>query len=362
MRRSHRGYSGYRGRRTSTDVLRIVAVALGALVVLAAAALFYVQNYLVYTDDGVRVDLPFGLFREEDSLPDPGNVSVVERTQGDEASRDAPREPEAEPLAVLEVPLSAVLDGTAGRDSLVNGTARAELEALGADALVVELKDGSGRLAWRSEQPLAELAGVNGDEAVNRALEALEADGVAVIARLTCFRDDAAPYYDTAVALRSGQGNWRDELGLRRMSPASPEARDYLAGLCGELAALGVDEIVLEQAAFPAAGELSLINRDGNYDPDQFAGQMEAFLGQVSEALSPYGAALSLRLEGEELSRPEDSGLTAALAGRFAARVWVRAGALTVGQTALLGGEDKLVSIVDRLEERASGAQAFLLS
>ena len=352
MRRSHRGYSGYRGRRTSTDVLRIVAVALGALVVLAAAALFYVQNYLVYTDDGVRVDLPFGLFREEDSLPDPGNVSVVERTQGDEASRDAPREPEAEPLAVLEVPLSAVLDGTAGR----------ELEQAGANALAVELKDGSGRLAWRSEQPLAELAGVNGDEAVNRALEALEADGVAVIARLTCFRDDAAPYYDTAVALRSGQGNWRDELGLRRMSPASPEARDYLAGLCGELAALGVDEIVLEQAAFPAAGELSLIHRDGNYDPDQFAGQMEAFLGQVSEALSPYGAALSLRLEGEELSRPEDSGLTAALAGRFAARVWVRAGALTVGQTALLGGEDKLVSIVDRLEERASGAQAFLLS
>lgn len=352
MRRSHRGYSGYRGRRTSTDVLRIVAVALGALVVLAAAALFYVQNYLVYTDDGMRVDLPFGLFREEDSLPDPGNVSVVERTQGDDASRDVPREPEAEPLAVLEVPLLAVLDGTAGR----------ELEQAGANALAVELKDGSGRLAWRSEQPLAELAGVNGDEAVNRALEALEADGVAVIARLTCFRDDAAPYYDTAVALRSGQGNWRDELGLRRMSPASPEARDYLAGLCGELAALGVDEIVLEQAAFPAAGELSLINRDGNYDPGQFAGQMEAFLGQVSEALAPYGAALSLRLEGEELSRPEDSGLTAALAGRFAARVWVRAGALTAGQTALLGGEDKLVSIVDRLEERASGAQAFLLS
>ena len=79
MRRSHRVYSGYRGRRTSTDVLRILAVVLGVLVVLAAAALFYVQNYLVYTDDGVRVELPFGLFREEEPLPDPGEVSVVER-------------------------------------------------------------------------------------------------------------------------------------------------------------------------------------------------------------------------------------------------------------------------------------------
>ena len=354
MRRSHRVYSGYRGRRTSTDVLRIVAVVLGVLVVLAAAALFYVQNYLVYTDDGVRVELPFGLFREEEPLPDPGEVSVVERPgpeEQEEPEEPPAAEPAAGPLRAAELPL----------DSLVNGTARAELEALGADALVVELKDGSGRLAWRSEQPLAELAGVNGDEAVNRALEALEADGVAVIARLTCFRDDAVPYYDTAVALRSGQGNWRDALGLRRMSPASQEARDYLAGLCGELAALGVDELVLEQAAFPAEGELSRINSDENYDPAAFSAQVEAFLTQVSETLAPYGTALSLRLEGAEVSRPEDSGLTAALAERCAARVWAREGALTAEQIAELGGAERLVTIVDRLEDGA-GAQGVLLS
>ena len=354
MRRSHRVYSGYRGRRTSTDVLRIVAVVLGVLVVLAAAALFYVQNYLVYTDDGVRVELPFGLFREEEPLPDPGEVSVVERPgpeEQEEPEEPPAAEPAAGPLRAAELPL----------DSLVNGTARAELEALGADALVVELKDGSGRLAWQSEQALAGLTGGNGDEAVNRALAELEAAGVPVVARLTCFRDDAVPYYDTAVALRSGQGNWRDALGLRRMSPASQEARDYLAGLCGELAALGVDELVLEQAAFPTEGELSRINSDENYDPAAFSAQVEAFLTQVSETLAPYGTALSLRLEGAEVSRPEDSGLTAALAERFAARVWAREGALTADQVALLGGADRLVSVVDRLED-AAGARASLLS
>ena len=354
MRRSKGGYSGYRGRRTSTDVLRTVAIALGVLVVLVIAALLYLQSHLVYTDDGVRVDLPFGLFREEDPLPDPGNVSVVERTeQGDASEEEAagPREPEAEPLAALELPLSAVLDGTAGQ----------RLAQAGANALAMELKDGSGQLAWRSEQPLAALAGVNGDEAVDRALEELEAAGVPVIARLTCFRDDAVPYYDMDAALGSGQGNWRDELGLRRMSPASQEARDYLAGLCGELAALGVDEIVLEQATFPVEGELDLINSNGNYEPAAFSAQMETFLGQVSEALAPYGTALSLRLEGAELSRPEDSGLTAGLAERFAARVWAREGALTADQIALLGGADRLVSVVDRLED-AAGARASLLS
>ena len=354
MRRSHRVYSGYRGRRTSTDVLRIVAVVLGVLVVLAAAALFYVQNYLVYTDDGVRVELPFGLFREEEPLPDPGEVSVVERPgpeEQEEPEEPPAAEPAAGPLRAAELPL----------DSLVNGTARAELEALGADALVVELKDGSGRLAWQSEQALAGLTGGNGDEAVNRALAELEAAGVPVVARLTCFRDDAVPYYDTAVALRSGQGNWRDALGLRRMSPASQEARDYLAGLCGELAALGVDELVLEQAAFPAEGELSRINSDENYDPAAFSAQVEAFLTQVSETLAPYGTALSLRLEGAEVSRPEDSGLTAALAERFAARIWAREGALAAEQIAELGGAERLVTIVDRLEDGA-GAQGVLLS
>ena len=354
MRRSHRVYSGYRGRRTSTDVLRIVAVVLGVLVVLAAAALFYVQNYLVYTDDGVRVELPFGLFREEEPLPDPGEVSVVERPgpeEQEEPEEPPAAEPAAGPLRAAELPL----------DSLVKGTARAELEALGADALVVELKDGSGRLAWQSEQALAGLTGGNGDEAVNRALAELEAAGVPVVARLTCFRDDAVPYYDTAVALRSGQGNWRDALGLRRMSPASQEARDYLAGLCGELAALGVDELVLEQAAFPAEGELSRINSDENYDPAAFSAQVEAFLTQVSETLAPYGTALSLRLEGAEVSRPEDSGLTAALAERFAARVWAREGALTAVQIAELVGAERLVTIVDRLED-SSGAQGALLS
>ena len=131
--------------------------------------------------------------------------------------------------------------------------------------------------------------------------------------------------------------------------------------LCGELAALGVDELVLEQAAFPAEGELSRINGDENYDPAAFSAQVEAFLAQVSETLAPYGTALSLRLEGAEVSRPEDSGLTAALAERFAARVWAREGALAAEQIAELGGAERLVAIVDRLED-GSGAQGALLS
>lgn len=164
------------------------------------------------------------------------------------------------------------------------------------------------------------------------------------------------------MALRSGEGNWRDELGLRWMSPASQEARDYLTGLCGELAALGVDEIVLEQFTFPTGGELSRINGGENYDPARFAQQVEAFLAGASQTAAPYGTQLSLRLEGEELSRPADSGLTSALAGEYACRIWAGEGILTDGQIAGLGGADRLVSTGDRLEEAAGTARAVLLS
>ena len=130
------------------------------------------QNYLVYTDDGVRVELPFGLFREEEPLPDPGEVSVVERPGPEEQEEPgSPRRPSPPPAPC-------------GRRSCPwrsgEGHRPGGLEALGADALVVELKDGSGRLAWQSEQALAGLTGGNGDEAVNRALAELEAAGVPV--------------------------------------------------------------------------------------------------------------------------------------------------------------------------------------
>lgn len=68
MRR--RRYSGYHGRTTAQDVIRLIVALAVVLVVLAAAVLMIGQRYIVYTDDGVRLELPF--FQREEasaSLP-----------------------------------------------------------------------------------------------------------------------------------------------------------------------------------------------------------------------------------------------------------------------------------------------------
>ena len=74
-------FGGYRGRRTLTDILRIIAVVLAVAVALLLAGLFVLQDYLVYTDDGLRVELPF--FQEEPSSGentlDPGSITVKEQ-------------------------------------------------------------------------------------------------------------------------------------------------------------------------------------------------------------------------------------------------------------------------------------------
>ena len=65
-------YNGYRGRLGVREILKIAAVVLAVLAVLTAGVLMYAQRYIIYTDDGVRLELPF-FHREQ---PPAGDVSV----------------------------------------------------------------------------------------------------------------------------------------------------------------------------------------------------------------------------------------------------------------------------------------------
>lgn len=56
-------YSGYHGRTTVRDVFKVIVALAVILLMLAAAALVFGQRYIIYTDDGVRLELPF--FRRE---------------------------------------------------------------------------------------------------------------------------------------------------------------------------------------------------------------------------------------------------------------------------------------------------------
>lgn len=359
MGRSSGNYGGYRGRRTLTDILRIIAIILGAAVVLVLVGLFWAQDYIVYTDEGLRLELPF--FRDEPqsvdkSALDPGSITIKEQaapgTSG--AVSSAQMEPESAMMA-LQFPLSGLLDGSA----------EAALLEAGANTLIVEMKGGDGKLAWRSDVELARQAQVNGTAEVEPALERLREKGITTVARVCCFRDDSIPYYDTGLALRTSSGNWRDEKGLRWLSPACEPAREYLAELCGELAQMGFDQILLESFAFPAEGDLDRIVQGERYDPQQWSGQVQAFLEQVEQELSPYHTQLALLIEWNSLSENGGaSGLSIQLLDSLDCQLWMGNGEGQEELETLLtqAGVDRAcrVKIVEQLDQQAAAAQAVL--
>ncbi|USF27835.1 hypothetical protein N510_002792 [Firmicutes bacterium ASF500] len=365
MGSSNRDVGGYRGRRTVTDVLKMIAIVLVVLVVLAVAGVVYLQRYMVYTDEGVKLELPpfLQMLRGEKepaaSVPEPGDLSIDIQPAGSGSQSQEPEPVQKEPAGfALTLPVSAVADGSAA----------GRLAEAGADMLILEMKDQEGQLAWLSGRAEASRSKVNGTQEITDALRQWNAGDVYTIARVCCFRDNTAPYYHNPLALRSGNGNWKDELGLRWLSPSDEKAQAYIVGLCGELAELGFDEIVLEHYAFPVQGKLDRISKGRPAGAEERTAQVTALLTQVQQAAAPYGTKISLRVERDTLTGGEnDSGITASLVEQYAGRVWMAEDGLLpapldlLEQAGITGGTGRLVVIAPAHTEGSQVVQAVPL-
>ncbi len=82
-------------------------------------------------------------------------------------------------------------------------------------------------------------------------------------------------------------------------------------------------EILLDNAAYPTAGQLEYIKRGENYDESRFSQVLDAFYAKVREALKDYPEVkLSLSAGGAALTGAGDkSGQTARLLGKYADRL-----------------------------------------
>jgi len=147
------------------------------------------------------------------------------------------------------------------------------------------------------------------------------------VARVFCFRDNLVPRSDMSLAIHTNAGNWRDSGDTRWLSPANESARQYVVGVCRELAALGFDEILLDNWAFPTDGELGWIKADANYPADGRTAALEVFLEEVRAGLAefPEVKVSLVTTASAAAGGAVESGQTAALLER-ADRVLVRLG------------------------------------
>ena len=266
-------YDSYHGRNRFATAFKVLIAVLALILLAALAALFFLEPYIVYSSDGVRIELPF--FRDQEP-PEVSSGAVVVATP--QAS--------ATPAPAAEEPFRAVL---LDRTALYDGTAAAQAEAAGANAAIFDMKADDGSLGYRSELELALEAEVNAaDPAINAAIRLLNGGELYTVARVSCFRDNTIPSWHNSLALRTSSGNWRDGTDSRWLSAASAEARGYVAGVCRELAELGFDEILLDCCGFPTQGELDRLQAGENYDPEDLTGPVEAFLDELDAALADH--------------------------------------------------------------------------
>lgn len=352
MRRP-RGYGSYRGHGGFRTFLKILIALLALALVLMAAGYYFLRQFAVVTDEGIRYDIPF--LQPKDPSPS-ASVPPVIITSPTPTPMPTPT-PTPEPV---EPPLQAV---ALPRASLYDGTAEALVADSGGNAALFDMKADDGTLGYLSDLDLAKAVRASDpNPAINAAIKALTGSDLYTVARVSCFKDNTTPYQNNSLAVKTNSGyNWKDAAGGRWASPANATMRQYLTDLCVELARLGFDEILLDNAGYPTQGRLDYIKVGEAYNKSQFAASMDEFYQQVRVALAPYPEVkLSIRTtESALLGSDILSGQTAANLAARADRVWVAPPAEDgVNYAALLtaaglkDAQDKLVLTVAQAGEK----------
>ncbi len=314
MRKNY-GYDTYRGRSPFRSVLKWIIALLVVVLILAVAALVWLQQYMVYSSDGGKLVFPW----TEQSTPFPSPTPS-----------SAP--PLASPSVVVvtpEVPTPEALHAAfLPREALYDGSADQALLAAGAQAAVFDMKADDGTLAYVSSLALAIQANASSaDPAINAAIQELNRlEGLYTVARVSCFRDDKLSDADWSLNITTNSGyRWTDPDGLKWSSPANQTVQTYVTAVCVELAQLGFDEILLDNAGYPVQGNLAYIKPGAAYDKSQLSTVIGNFYKDVRAALADYpDVKLSVATDRSTLEAGQDdlSGQTLSALAESADRIW----------------------------------------
>ena len=149
------------------------------------------------------------------------------------------------------------------------------------------------------------------------------------MARVSCFKDDKLSDADRSLNITTNSGyRWTDPEGLKWSSPTSQTVRQYVAGVCAELAALGFDEILLDNAGYPVDGNPDYIVRNDAYDSALFPATVRGFYTDLVQRLEEQYPEVVLSVVTDrdtlEAATSEESGQTLSGMAERMDRIWVR--------------------------------------
>lgn len=235
----------------------LLFVLVGALVL--GVALFYgLQQYLVYDQNGVTLQLP-GMGSGENttdsasasaqasSAPAPVQVEIIyEDPDFSDISLVV-----GEDLSSTKALFVAYKDVV---DSVALATKISGAKSQGCDGLILEMKPQSGQLAWGSMVEIAVGYGTSGTQDYTQTIETIHDQGLTAVAQISCCADTLLATRNWTVALQTADGApYADSDGVYWLDPYNHTVRTYLIDLMNDLAAMGFDEIILADLYHPVS-------------------------------------------------------------------------------------------------------------
>lgn len=296
----------YRGKRKYGWIITAAASLLVVLIILAVWLFYFLQRYIVYDKEGLRLDLS----AQRDSL--------LQSDLNDEPSGSTVDRPHVDVEIVVEEKDYTAVETTAGTDlqsmqalfvpasGLTENALKYYSGGVGAfNALVLELKGPDGYLHWHSSVSTADSYAVNGALELGNYLPALKEKGIYLVAQLSMLTDAAMAVRNAPIALKNaatgaaltdGDGNyWLD--------PYSEGTRSYYLALLKELKSLGFDEVLFSDFVCPDSEYLQFsLEMTQTPSPTTALSSLAMWLREQADVL---GIKVSVQIESEALRSTE---------------------------------------------------------
>ncbi len=260
----------YRGKRLRRKWVKWVTIALIALVVLLAitAFLFYgLQKYVVYTQDGVKVEFP--ILKEDaqtaEDLGDPSQQEiVVEKTDTSSVTASAGYDLDAMKAVYIDYTSVSMDHVMEVADGMVNGT-----------------------------EDLAAIV-----KAVKKAHE-----DIWLVGELSCCVDSFMSQRNAVSALHTTDGDTYTDGNGGWIDPTSSEMRSYVIDLGTELADMGFDEILLTNVMHPSvsADQFKYVDENAGEDATSI---INSYILSVARSISSKGVKVSAVGTRDAISDP----------------------------------------------------------
>lgn len=287
-------YRSYRGKTPKWKVLLAVVL---VLVIIASLAFIRLQNYIIYDESGTpHLWMPE---KETESVTasQPPAALVVEEV------------PEPE-VVTVEYLAAAPVQTEAQAQELLTAARKC-------DGVILPLKGEEGLIYFRCASAVS--GSVQASDETAQAIAAVVSSESHTAARLTCFLDPKATRMDArGMALLNKSGYlFYDGSNRCWLDPGKEKARTYLCSLAAEAAQLGFDELILANAGYPTAGNLENIR----YGETAAEENLTAFFRELTDALEPYGTALTIEMSTEGILSGSEGELPLTLAVQYASRI-----------------------------------------